>query len=82
MFIKAVFESSFRFTYVLFVATWTMYHVNEIFRVAVDATMNGSHFSSGRKGMICTAIGDIAAGDGIFAASKESIGDVSLFIST
>ena len=59
-----------------------MYHVNKIFRVAVDMVMNGSHFHSGGKGIICSAVGDIAAGDTIFAASKISLVDVSLFIST
>ena len=59
-----------------------MYHVNMIFRVAVDMIMNGSHLPSGRKGIICTAVGDIAAGDAIFAASKGFLDDVSLFIST
>ena len=59
-----------------------MYHVNKIFRVAVDMIMNGSHFSSGGKGIIFTTFGDIAAGDAIFATSKGSLGDVSLFIST
>ena len=58
-----------------------MYHVNKTFRVAVDMIMNGSHFPSGRKSIICTAVGDIATGDAIFAASKGSLGDVSLFIS-
>ena len=66
VFIKAVFKSSFRFTYVLFVATSTMNHVNKIFRVAVDMIMNGSYFPSGRKGIICAAVGDIAAGNAIF----------------
>lgn len=59
-----------------------MYHVNKIFRVAVDMIMNGSLFPSGGKGIISTAVGDIAAGDAIFAASKGSLGDVSLFVST
>ena len=59
-----------------------MNHVNKIFRVAVDMIMNGSYFLSGRKGIICTAVGGIAAGNAIFAASKGSLGDVSLFIST
>ena len=59
-----------------------MNHVNKIFRVAVDMIMNGSNFPSGRKGIICTAVGDIAAGNAIFAASKGSLGDVSLFMST
>lgn len=57
-----------------------MYQVNTIFRVAVDMIMNGSHFPSGRKGIICMAVGDIAAGDAIFAASKGSLGDVSLSV--
>ena len=60
----------------------TMHHVNKIFRVAVNTIMNGSHFPIGRKGIICTAVGDIAASDAIFAASKGSLGDVSLYIRT
>ena len=44
--------------------------------------INGSYFPSGIKGMICTAVGDIAAGNAISAASKGSLGDASLFIST
>ena len=59
-----------------------MYHANKIFRVAVDMIMNGSHFPSGIKSIICTAVGDIAASDAIFATTKETLGDVSLFIST
>ena len=35
--------------------------------------MNGSYFPSCRKGIICTAVGDIAAGNAIFAASKGSL---------
>ena len=41
------------------------YHENKILRVAVDMIMNGSHFPSGGKGIICTAVGDIAAGDAV-----------------
>ena len=59
-----------------------MNHVNKIFRVKVDMIINGSYFPSGIKGMICTAVGDIAAGNAISAASKGSLGDASLFIST
>ena len=44
--------------------------------------MNGSHFPSGRKGIICTAVGDITAIDVIIAASKGSLDDVGFFIST
>ena len=59
-----------------------MYHINKIFGFAVDTAMNGSHFPGGRKGIICTAVGDIAVNDAIFAASKGSLSDVSLFNST
>ena len=59
-----------------------MNHVNKVFRVAVDTIMNCSHFPSGRKGIICAAVGDIAASDAMFATLKGSLGDVSLFIST
>ena len=53
-----------------------MNHVNKIFRVAVDMIMNGSYFPSSRKGIICTALGDIAAGNAIFATSKGSLADI------
>ena len=33
--------------------------------------MKGSHFPSGRKGIICAAVGDIAATDAIFVASSR-----------
>ena len=59
-----------------------MNHVNKIFRVAVDIIMNGSYFCSGRKGIICSAVGEIAAGNAIFAASRGSLAVVSLLIST
>ena len=41
--------------------------------------MNGSHFASGGKGINCTTVGDIAAGNAILAASKGSL-DVCLFV--
>ena len=60
-----------------------MCHVNKIFRIAVDKIMNGSHFPSGRKGIICTAVGDIAASDAIFAQRKDPfVMLVCLYIST
>ena len=36
MFVEAVFKSSFSFSYVLLVTTVALYHVNDVFRVAVD----------------------------------------------
>ena len=43
--------------------------------------MNGSCFPTGRKGIICAAVGDIVVSDAIFGESKGSLRDVSLFIS-
>ena len=54
-----------------------MYHVNKIFRFALDMIMNSSYFPSGRKGIICTAVRHIAASDAIFAASKGFRFDVT-----
>ena len=39
--------------------------------------MKGFYCPTGRKGIICTAVGDIVASYAIFAASKRSLGDVS-----
>ena len=52
-----------------------MYHLNKTFKVAFDMILNGSHYPCGRKGIICTAVRDIAAGDAIFAPLKGSLGD-------
>ena len=40
MFVEAVLESSFGFSYVLFVTTIALYHVNNVFRVTVNVMMN------------------------------------------
>ena len=56
--------------------------VNKIFRVAVDTIMKSSHFPSGRRSIICVAVGDIAATDAIFATLKGPLGNFILFIST
>ena len=37
--------------------------MNKVCVGAVVMIMNGSYFPSGRKGIICTAVGDIAAGN-------------------
>ena len=46
MFVEAVLESSFGFSYVLFVTAIALYHVNNVFRVTVNVMMNRSCFSS------------------------------------
>ena len=53
---KAVFKSSFRFTYVLFVVMYTMYHVNKICRVAVEMIMNGFYFPTGGPHKQCVCL--------------------------
>ena len=45
MFVEAVLESSFGFSYVLFVTTIALYHVNNVFRITVNVMMNGSCFA-------------------------------------
>ena len=49
MFVKAVFKSSFCFTYVLFVAAVAVYHVNNVFRVTVYMMSNMSSFAGRMK---------------------------------
>ena len=48
MFVEAVLESSFGFSYVLFVTTIALYHVNNVFRVTVNVMMNRSCFACSR----------------------------------
>ena len=42
MFVEAVFKSTFGFSYVLFVTVVTLYHVDNVFGVAVNAMINPS----------------------------------------
>ena len=45
VFVEAVFESSFGFTYVLFGAVVALYHVNDVFRVTVNVISDRSGFA-------------------------------------
>ena len=45
VFVGAVFESSFGFTYVLFGAVVALYHVNDVFRVTVNVISDRSGFA-------------------------------------
>ena len=45
MFVEAVFESSFRFTCVLFGAVVALYHVDYVFGVTVDVMSDKSGFA-------------------------------------
>ena len=48
-----------------------MYHVNEIFWVAVNVIMNGSYFPSSRKCIISAAIGNLAASNAFFLPHRK-----------
>ena len=45
MFVEAVFESSFGFTYVLFGAVVALYHLNDVFGVKVNVISDRSGFA-------------------------------------
>ena len=45
MFVEAVFQSLFGFTYVLFGAVVALYHVNDVFGVTVNAITDRSGFA-------------------------------------
>ena len=45
MFTEAVFKSTFGFSYVLFVTVVTLYHVDNVFGVAVNVMINKSSFA-------------------------------------
>ena len=45
MFVEAVFELSFGFTYVLFGAVVALYHVNDVFGVTVNVICDRSGFA-------------------------------------
>ena len=45
VFVEAVFESSFGFTYVLFGAVVALYHVNDVFGVTVNVISDRSGFA-------------------------------------
>ncbi len=51
VFVKAVFKSSFSFSYILFVTTSTVYHVDEVFGVTVNMIRDGS--SPAREKFLC-----------------------------
>ena len=56
MFVKAVFKSTFGFSYVLFVTVVTLYHVDNVFGVAVNVMINKSSFASRTKCIISKSV--------------------------
>ena len=56
MFVEAVFKSTFGFSYVLFVAVVTLYHVDNVFGVAVNVMITKSSFASRTKCIISKSV--------------------------
>ena len=56
MFVEAVFKSTFGFSYVLFVTVVTLYHVDNVFGVAVNVMINKSSFASTTKCIISKSV--------------------------
>ena len=46
MFVEAVFKSTFGFSHVLFVIVVTLYHIDNVFGVAVNVMINKSSFAA------------------------------------
>ena len=78
MFVEAVLESSFGFSYVLFVTAIALYHVNNVFRVTVNVMMNGSCFARRIKFVASESVCYIVACQAVVSASKRTTGLVTL----
>ena len=57
MFIEAIFETSFCFTYILFVTAFALRHVSKVFRVAGNGVSNRSCFACGMECIRCKPVG-------------------------
>ena len=69
MLVKTVFNSSFCLDYVLFVTTSAVYHVDEIFRVAVNVMGDSG------KCVVGTPVSDLVASNTlVVTASEGSLG--------
>ena len=75
MFVEAVLESSFGFSYVLFVTTIALYHVNNVFRVTVNVMMC---FARRIKCVASESVCYIVACQAVVSASKRATGLVTL----
>ena len=56
MFVEAIFKSTFGFSYVLFVTVVTLYHVDNVFGVAVNVMINKSSFARRTKCIISKSV--------------------------
>ena len=76
--VKTVFKSSFCFSYVLLVAAVAMYHVNNVFRVAVNMMSDKSRFAGRMKCVTGTSVRYVVACQTVVSAPhrKEPWGGV------
>jgi len=56
MFNEAVIKSMFGFSYVLFVPVLTLYHVDNVFGVAVNLMINKSSFAGSIKSVLSKSV--------------------------
>ena len=77
MFVEAVFESTFGFSYVLFVTVVTLYHVNNVFGVAVNVMVNKSSFAGRIKCIVSKSVVYVVACKAVFSATERTTGLVS-----
>ena len=78
MFVEAVFKSTFGFSYVLFVTVVTLYHVDNVFGVAVNVMINKSSFASRTKCRKEPRYA-LAAVDGLCSLALTNEGDIGGF---
>ena len=60
MFIEAISESSFSFSFLLFVTAFALSHVNKVFRVAGNVVSNRPCFNCGMECVRCKPVGYVA----------------------
>ena len=56
MCVEAVFKPTFGFSYLLFVTVITLYHVDNVFGVAVDVMINKSSFAGRMKCILSKSV--------------------------
>ena len=56
MFVEEVFESTFGFSYVLFVTVVTLYHIDNVFEVPVNVMINKSSFAGRIKCILSKSV--------------------------
>ena len=68
---EAVFKSTFGFSYVLFVTLVTLYHVDNVFGVAVNVMINKSSFASRFKCIISKTVVYVIACQAVVATTER-----------